>query len=449
MKKFKRNKQRIKLLRDFIFSSNINILCRLDEEKYKNTFTRNRKISCSDLLLMTLNKQGKTTSFEIRDFLIRKKGEKKVMYTDEAYLKQRRHLNPEVFKIMNKVYLEDFYKDKKYVERKKGYLILAIDGSKEEIPNTPQNREEFGCTENSSGTNVARALLSSIYDVINKFYIDIEIDRYTEDETKLAKKNIEKMLEIIKEEDIIIIFDRVYPALDFYYWLKEKGIKFLMRMKKSNYKKEVEEMQTKDEDIKIKYTADRLKRLKKNEPEIYNKLKEEKEGNYRITKVKLEKDTEEILISNIPVEEFSSEELKELYWDRWKIERAYDSTKNKLKIEFFTGNLPIFIYQDIYAQTLVYNQISDMVKEGNEKVEEQCKNRKLEYKINENKAIGIYKESYIKIMMIENESIRAREYDRLIEEMEKYTTALKEEIKRNPRKWNCTNKYRTNYKPSF
>lgn len=449
MKKNKRNKQRIKLLRDFIFSSNINSLCRLNEEKYKNTFTRNRKIACSDLLLMTLNKQGKTTSFEIRDFLIRKKGEKKIMYTDEAYLKQRRHLNPEVFKIMNKVYLENFYEDKKYVERKKGYLILAIDGSKEEIPNTPQNREEFGYTENSSGTNVARALLSSIYDVNNKFYIDIEIDRYTEDETKLAKKNIEKMLEIIKEEEIIVIFDRGYPALDFYYWLEEKGIKFLMRMKKTNYKKEVEEMKTKDENVKIKYTEDRLKRIKKEEPEIYNKLKEAKEGNYRITKVKLEKSTEEILISNISVEEFNSEELKELYWDRWKIERAYDSTKNKLKIEFFTGNLPIFIYQDIYAQTLVYNQISDMVKEGNEKVEKQCKNRKLKYKINENKAIGIYKEEYIKIMMIENERNRAREYDKLIEEMEKYTTALKEEIKINPRKWNCTNKYRTNYKPSF
>ena len=94
MKKFKINKQRIKLLRDLIFSNNINSLCRLDEEKYKNTFTRNRKISCSDLLLMTLNKQGKTTSFEIRDFLIRKKGEKKSDVFRRSIFKTKKTFKP-------------------------------------------------------------------------------------------------------------------------------------------------------------------------------------------------------------------------------------------------------------------------------------------------------------------------------------------------------------------
>lgn len=70
IKSIKRRNNKIK---DFIYNDDIRNLCRLTDKNYKNTFTRNRKISCQDLLLMTLNKQGKNTSFEIRDFMVRKK----------------------------------------------------------------------------------------------------------------------------------------------------------------------------------------------------------------------------------------------------------------------------------------------------------------------------------------------------------------------------------------
>lgn len=102
------------------------------------------------------------------------------------------------------------------------------------------------------------------------------------------------------------------------------------------------------------------------------------------------------------MEEFSIKELKELYGNRWKIEESYDSIKNKLRIESFTGNLPIFIYQDVYAQIFVYNQLQDMIYTGNKELVASNKGRnlKLEYKINENKAIGIYKEQYIRILLI-------------------------------------------------
>ena len=38
-------------------------------------------------------------------------------YSDEAYLKQRRQLNPDVFKILNNEYLKDFYHEKKSVKK--------------------------------------------------------------------------------------------------------------------------------------------------------------------------------------------------------------------------------------------------------------------------------------------------------------------------------------------
>lgn len=444
-------KRRNNKIREFIYSDDIKHLCRLPEEKFKNTFTRNRKISSQDLLLMTLNKQGKNTSFEIRNFIINKKGDKMVTYTDEAYLKQRRHLNPDIFKMINEIYLKDFYEDKKYILRKNGYIIFAIDGSKEEIPNTQKNREEFGYAENQQGANVARALLSSIYDINNHFYVDVQIDRYATSEIELAKKNIEKMLEIIGKEKILIIFDRNYPSIEFFYWLEKRNIKFLMRLQKKQYKEEKEKMTQEDELVEIKYTYARLQTIKRKYPKIFEELKDKTGKKYRLSKIKVNENTTEYLISNLSNEEFSMGELKEIYGKRWGIEESYNCTKNKLKIESFTGNLPIFIYQDIYAQVFVYNQIQDMIYTGNEELIKANKEKqlKLEYKINENKAIGIYKEQYIKILLIQDEIERNYEFDNLIKEMERYTSAIRNNRETQPRKWNSRNRYRNNLKPSF
>ena len=325
---------------------------------------------------MTLNKQGKNTSFEIRDYIVRKKGDKKVMCTNEAYLKQRRHLNPAVFKKINEIYLKDFYEEKRYIQRKNGYILFAIDGSKEEIPNTQKNREEFGYTENKEGINVARALLSCIYDINNHFYVDVEINKYSASEIELAKRNIEKMIEIIGKEKILIIFDRNYPSIEFFYWLEKRNIKFLMRLRGKDYKEEKQQMKQEDEILELKYDYSRLQSIKKKYPSIYGEIKNKTGVKYRFTRIKINEKTTEYLISNLGMEEFSMIELKELYGSRWKIEEAYNSIKDKLKIESFTGNLPIYIYQDIYAQIFVYNQLQDMIYTGNEELLETNKNKK-------------------------------------------------------------------------
>lgn len=136
-------KYRYNTLENFIYDNNTRKKCRLENEKYKNSFSWKRKLPFYDILLMTLNKQGKNISFEIRDFKLNKKGEKCVNYSDETYLKQRRILNPDVFKEMKNLYLKDFYSNPKYTKKKNVYILCAINSSKIEIPNTQFNREIF------------------------------------------------------------------------------------------------------------------------------------------------------------------------------------------------------------------------------------------------------------------------------------------------------------------
>lgn len=411
---------------------------------------RDRKIPYNDLLLISLNKQGKTTSFEIRDYEIKKKGNDKVEYSDEAYLKQRRHLNPEVFKEANKIYIKDFY-DNDTVEKIKGYIPLAIDGSTFEVPNTKKNREYFGYHKNVEDQKVknARAQLSTIYDLNNQFYLDISVNKYKYSEVEMAKENIEKASKIISKEKMLIIFDRGYPSLIFMNWLAKNNIKFLMRLPNRVYGMEIDMMQSKDEYVSIIHTKWRKKSVKRDCPKEYEKFVEQKETRVRITKVEISSGETEILISNLELEEFNSDELKMLYNKRWGIESSYNTTKNKLKIESFTGNLPQFIYQDIYAGALVYNQIQDMTYIANCKIDESKKGLKHTYIINENKAIGLYKEQLVKIFLIEDKSKRTEELEKLINDMTIYVEAKRKGRPSQPRLSSLRSKYRTNLKPSF
>ena len=71
------------------------------------------------------------------------------------------------------------------------------------------------------------------------------------------------------------------------------------------------------------------------------------------------------------MDRFSKEYLKELYNLRMIIETDYDSLKNILETENFTGQRKIIIEQDIYSKILLLNLLlafkKDVAKEIQEK----------------------------------------------------------------------------------
>lgn len=67
------------------------------------------------------------------------------------------------------------------------------------------------------------------------------------------------------------------------------------------------------------------------------KLLEMEEMRLRISKIKLENGEEEHLISNFFFDEVDYEEMKDLYLQRWEIEKCFNVLKNKLELENITG----------------------------------------------------------------------------------------------------------------
>ena len=60
----------------------------------------------------------------------------------------------------------------------------------------------------------------------------------------------------------------------------------------------------------------------------------------------------------------------------------------------------------------------------------------------------MYKEQFIKILLIEDKKVAIQKYDELIYEMQKYVSIIRENRKF-PRIWNTSNKYHSNKGSTF
>lgn len=142
-----------------------------------------------DMLLCCLSKKGLTTTFELRNYF-KVKRDLSIQLSVQGYLQQRKCLNPEIFPYLNREYLMDFYHSDEPTLWE-GYLLIAIDGSKVEVPNSKENRETFGNSGNQHfKTGQVQALVSGVYDILNHFYLDIEIEHISVSENELAKRNL-------------------------------------------------------------------------------------------------------------------------------------------------------------------------------------------------------------------------------------------------------------------
>jgi len=411
-----------------------------------SSWTRQRNMPLEDILICTLAKKGLGATMEIRHYFQEmEKMEQAVSKQD--YLRQRQKLNPEVFVILNRNYLKRFY-DGEEVLLWHGYIVLATDGSRAEIPNSRENREVYGESINKYGKAVARTNMSAVHDVFNRFLLDIGMHHYRSSEIEDAKAHIEAIKEIVGEKPALIMFDRNYASLEFANFLEKSGIKYLIRLHKNDYEEERARMKSNDEEVELIYTKSRLGHLKDKSPERMNELAGQKSQQVRIIKTKFANGEEAAFMTNL--KEGKTAEILRLYRKRWAIEQKYHTLKNKLKFESVTGKASIYVEQDFWAQTLVFNMVQDLITAAECRAVKRAKKKRLKYemRINENIAIGLFKEQFIRLMTEEDDNRKDEMFRRLTADMERNIVPVRK-LKSSPRKWKYFNKYKCNLKPSF
>lgn len=250
--------------------------------------------------------------------------------TRQAFSKRRKLIKPEAFEELFTMSAEFLAKN---VRPSKEFLrILAVDGSKVNLPTHPELVQKFGIQKGTG--NLPQALLSTLYDVENRIVLDMQIRPHNGNEREMAMCHIKRIKQLLGSQPCLLIFDRGYPSGELLEMLIENHVLFLMRCP-SEF---VKGLDIKESDAWYMHKFHSVKRAL----------------SFHVIRVLLPNGSEEILCTNLP-DEYSASEITELYLHRWKIEINYNFLKNRVQLENLSGITYCAFMQQLYACLLMCN----------------------------------------------------------------------------------------------
>ena len=383
------------------------------ERKYvlsETAFTRKGKLSLKAMIKYPLCNRKKTTSIEVNRFLRNELNDRGVTITKQAISEKRQFIDPIVYIDMNDSFISKIYSRQDEMASFKGFHVCAIDSSIVEIPNTKLTRKEFEIPEKTQPKkNTSSARISCMVDTHWDFVISSNLTNKKVNELTNAIIHLDDAKDKIDLKKTITTYDRGYNFTELMVKTIQLESYFLIRAKKSTFKKKQSVMETKRiNDATFRITLNKLKIDKFNSEDVKKYAEEIRDINVRIVKVKLKNGTIETLLTNLPKEIATPEELKQLYGDRWKIETNYDRLKNKLHIEKFTGKKKIIIEQDFYSHIYLFNVLIALKHDAEQQITRKPKETtkyKYKYKTNINTLIGNIKEEMFRLLTDDKEEI--------------------------------------------
>lgn len=226
--------------------------------------------------------------------------------------------------------------------------------------------------------------------------MDAQMDSYAIGERILAKRHLE-VFEAYKRKKDLIIFDRGYPSKELIALLSDQKIKFLMRVQKS-FSQLIDESTQEDYYLDLSH--------------------QKKTYKVRIVKLDLPTGETEVLVTNVGRNQFKKSEFMELYFKRWPIETKYNTVKNKLKLENFSGRTLISVQQDFYATMFLANLVAISKVIADESIREMNRDKELkyDYQVNESMLISHLKNRLVKCLLEKNKSKREQLLNDIIED---------------------------------
>jgi len=133
----------------------------------------------------------------------------------QAFSKARKKLNPKVFQLLNEKFISEFYTDNDILKFH-GFRLLAIDGSKIQLPASNEIIKEYGCSKSQYGNEIPMAQASTLFDILNKITVHSIIAPNNASERILAIRHLDILTEMQqygdgRDKDLILL-DRGYPS---------------------------------------------------------------------------------------------------------------------------------------------------------------------------------------------------------------------------------------------
>jgi len=390
------------------------------KENYRvveTAFTRQRKLNFSTLVNLRLNLMNKSTSVELNKYFSQQKIQS---VSKQAFSKAIKKIKWEGFEHFNNFFIKGFYETDDYQRFKGKYMLVATDGTTFELPYIAELVEHFGVFDNGQMSQpICMARSVKLFDVLNKKTIKTCLEPYRLSEisgTKTAsletiKNTSEQALfeaclkdtkHLINPEkhDILLVGDRLYPSFYYFKSLPEQGFNFVFRCK-TNFCTELNDFAQSGQQEAL-LTIDLEKSLRKYVSSASKLDKQIDSIQVRCIRIDTpnKPDKAIFLLTNLTPQECTKEELGQVYKMRWAEETSFDVDKNIMEMENFSSKSVNGVLQEFYAKTLTGNIASLVIEQAQQELneEQQQKDNKYYYKINQAIAIGLIKDEIISFL---------------------------------------------------
>jgi hypothetical protein len=353
-------------------------------------FTRNRKMNLPRLVIFMMN-LVKTSAQTALDRFFSVVGTPNIQMTQQSFSEARQKLNPEACRELFVHTVTNVYAHG--VDRWHGMAVIAVDGSKLQLPNDKQLLETFGGIGPTASSPTAQASIA--YDMLNGVIVDAEIEPLSIGEPELAARHIERIAQTEGIGDALVIFDRGYSSVELMGLAEEKGLKFLVRLRRK-FNLGIDELGNGVHEYELPYNQGMLK--------------------VRVIKFALPNGEIEMLVTNLTDVSMGIQEFKELYFMRWPVETKYGEMKVKLEVENFSGRTEVAIRQDFFITAMFSNVVAVAVHEAQPAVDRarEGKKNKHRYKVNVNHAIGTFKDRFIVALLESDPEKRAAQIEEIL-----------------------------------
>lgn len=386
-------------------------LMKLDHEKYDlnlltkdSYFTRKaKKLSFIDDMKLIISMGPSSIKEEMFDYF----GLDINTVSAPGFVESRVKIKDIAFKYLLNYINKAYPCDKTY----KGYRLLAVDGSDIAMSSANDDYENTN-PGNGNGKPACMVHLNALYDVLNNRYLD-GIIQNLKDKDEVSAMTL--MSERYIGDKAIFIADRGYVSYNLFEHIRNTGNYFLIRIKDigvyssiTNRFKMLPSKGEFDKEVSTTFTNKQTNEVLKNPNKYitimsnqnFDYLDEDNhfyEAKYRFVRIRIDgtKEKYETIITNLPSDEFTSEDIKELYKLRWDIEVSYRHLKYSVNLNALHSKRRDFIKQEIWARMIMFN-ISMIIIEEAYKLKFKKKDRKYEYKINIVRAIHLIRDSITK-----------------------------------------------------
>jgi len=408
--------------------------------EHEKDFTRNRMLTFVGLVVSQLNLMSKSLSVEVSRFVAQIFGVEKD-YSKQAYSQCRKKLKAEAFMALNRELVGQYYADGDY-SRWQNYLVLAIDGSLLQLPESSELISSFGLAENK-GKSMPMGRCSLLYDVENELVLHAQLKRYVSNEQAMALAHLDYLQELSLPASCLLLFDRGYPSLWLLACLQSRKLDFVVRCN-ANFVPEVSAFaHTSAPDMLLELDLQVNNRLGKEKLQPFLQPGQTKLW-VRAVKVELAPGETEYLLTSL--EQLPLSDFQQLYHQRWGVETGLDFYKNVLQMENFSAKTELGVQQDFQAHLLAANLSALLVADANQELaqEQAQKHYKHGYKVNRAVALGLVKDNLADLLLGKQSAEEV--YQRLKQKIKRRKEAVRPN-RSYPRKRKLNYKYHINKRP--